>query len=134
MKKGFTLIEAIMAMAIFSVGIMAVLTVFPKGISLGREAKEITVATQLAQEKIEETLSLSYDDIPVGQVEARSKVDTDTNSQFYIYEREVSSELVDNDLLVTNDDIGLKKIQVKVYWQQPDGEKNVEIIRLLNRP
>jgi len=134
MKKGFTLIEAIMAMAIFSVGIMAVLTVFPKGISLGREAKEITVAAQLAQEKIEETLSLSYDDIPIGQVEARSKVETDPGSQFYIYEREVNSELVDENLFVTNDDLGLKKIQVKVYWQQPDGEKNVEIIRLLNRP
>jgi prepilin-type N-terminal cleavage/methylation domain-containing protein len=134
MRRGFTLIEAILALTVFSVGIIFTLVIFPKGINMGREAKEISVATQLAQEKIEEMLAESYDDLIIGEIEPRAKVNENPSSQFYAYERLVTCDLVDSDLTSTVTDIGLKKVEVNVYWRNSGKENNVQIVRLINRP
>ncbi|OIP23519.1 hypothetical protein COX95_01270 [bacterium CG_4_10_14_0_2_um_filter_33_32] len=132
-NKGFTLIEVIFALGIFAVGIVAILALFPKGIILGRQSKETTVAANLAQEKTEEYISQNYDDIPIGNIEVRLKADSDPNSQLYKYERSVTVEYVDSNLSVSIADTGLKKIVTDVYWKESGREKSLQIVRLLNK-
>ena len=63
MKNAFTLIETIIAIFILAVGITAVLTMFPLGIQIVNSSKMATIATHLAQEKIEEIISTPYGEI-----------------------------------------------------------------------
>lgn len=132
-NTGFTLIEIIISISILSVALIATLSLFPKGLQLGRESKETSVATSLAQEKIEEIIAMSYDEIPTGIVEDRSPVETDPQSQFSIYEREALADFVDSDLNVSATDTEFKKIIVTVYWSVGTREKTVQLIRLLNK-
>lgn len=130
---GFTLIEIVIAISIFSIGVIAVLNLFPKGLRLSQESKELSVATNLAQEKIEEYLAKNYDEIPTGIIEAKSRVDNDPNSQFYAYQRTVESAFIDSDLNDSISNIDFKKIVVTIYWIEKSKEKNIQLIRLLNK-
>ncbi len=53
-KKGFTLIEIVVAMAILGIGLVLVLELFGGGLRLGRTSEEYTRAVGLARMKMEE--------------------------------------------------------------------------------
>ncbi len=53
-KKGFTLIEIVVAMAILGSGLVLVLELFGGGLRLGRTSEEYTRAVGLARMKLEE--------------------------------------------------------------------------------
>lgn len=55
--KGFTLLEVLIAISIFAVGVLAVATMQISGTRGNRLANELTQATALAQDKIEELKS-----------------------------------------------------------------------------
>ena len=133
-KNGFTVVEVIAAITIFALAMIAVLEVMPKAIQTSREAKETSVATDLAQEKIEEYLAQSYDDIDTGTVEPRAAVDTDPASQFHTYNRTVVVNLLDANMNNTNTDVGLKKISVTVDWISIGKQESVNLVRLIQRP
>ena len=60
--QGFTLIEVLIALAIFSIGILAVAGMQIQSVSLNATARLQTEATTLAVEKIETLKVLPYDD------------------------------------------------------------------------
>lgn len=132
-NKGFTILEVIIALGILSVSLLVIINLFPKGIKMTRESKEISVATNLAKERIEELISESYENIPTGTIDVKARLDNNPQNQFYIYQREALAEYVDSDLATSVSDTGLKKITVSVYWTENAQEKNVRIIRLLNQ-
>lgn len=133
LRTGFTLIEVILAIGIFAIGTLAAINLFPKGLRLGREAKETSVATSLAQEQVEEVLAQNYDDIATGTIEPKARIDSNPNSQFYIYQRQTAVNFADSNLSTTTTDTGLKKITVTVYYPEGAQEKTIQIIRLLNK-
>ena len=53
-KRGFTILEAMIAVTILSVGILALIRVMPVGSKGSKISEQITVASMLAQAKIEE--------------------------------------------------------------------------------
>ncbi len=59
-EKGAGLIEIIMAILIFGIGISAALKILPAGNSAATRAGNLTIATNLAQQKIEELMSYPY--------------------------------------------------------------------------
>jgi Tfp pilus assembly protein PilV len=59
-EKGIGLIEVIIAMLIFAVGIMAAIRTLPDSNTATTRARNLTHATNLAQEKIEELMALPY--------------------------------------------------------------------------
>ncbi len=54
-KRGFTVLEAMIALVILSMALLALLRVMPVGIKGSKLAEQTTIATMLAQKKIEET-------------------------------------------------------------------------------
>lgn len=59
-QKGLGLIEIIIALLIFAVGITAALRMLPASNTATSRGRNITVATNLAQEKIEELMSSPF--------------------------------------------------------------------------
>ena len=59
--KGFTLIEVLIGMAIFSIGILAVAALQVSSTKGNSSARRITEATALAESQIEALMQLSYD-------------------------------------------------------------------------
>ncbi len=54
MKKGFTLIEVVIALSILGIGLMVILELFSGGLRLGRFSEEHTRALRYASVKLEE--------------------------------------------------------------------------------
>lgn len=51
-KDGFSPVEVLIAMGILSIGIMAVVRLFPAGLAFSRQAQEKTLAVELAENNI----------------------------------------------------------------------------------
>ncbi len=130
--EGFTLIELIIAIFILSVGISAVLIMFPLGIQTVKSSEMVTTAAQLGQEKIEEISSKQYEEISIG-----TTTEASLPSPFNTYKREVKTNYVDPilNLQETSTDEGIKKIEVTVFWKSPLGitEKNIKITTLISK-
>lgn len=54
MKKGFTLIEIVISMAILAIGLVGILSLFPVGFDSARRSMNLTQASLYAQEKLAE--------------------------------------------------------------------------------
>lgn len=74
MKKGFTLIEIVISMAILAIGLVGILSLFPVGFDSARRSINLTQASLYAQEKFAE---IKKDGFPA--VETTSGTFTDTN-------------------------------------------------------
>ena len=128
MNKGFTLIEALIAIFILTIGISAVLCMFPLSLQIGNFSQMTSTAAQLAQAKAEEIISKSYTDIFVG---------TTTESQldfpFESFSRETVVTYVDSSLQYSVADTGLKKVEITVSFPSPLKifKKSVDIITLI---
>ncbi|MGD8991823.1 MAG: type IV pilus modification protein PilV [Desulfobacterales bacterium] len=61
-SRGFTLIEVLISMAIFAIGILAVTTMQMRSINQNASARLQTEATNLAADWMEQLLALPYDD------------------------------------------------------------------------
>jgi len=113
-KEGFTLIETLLAIFVLVVGIVGVVMMISLGLQTGTKAKMKNCASKLAQEKIEEVISESYEQA------TSSSEDYGEISNFVNYYDIQSSVISDTDL-------GAKVIKVSVFWKAPPAfsEKSV---------
>lgn len=131
MKKGFTIIELIIAIFILVLGITAVFAIFPLGIQIVRFSKMTTTATYLGEAKIEEIISEPYNEI---YSESKQALD----SPFNAYSRETLVSYVDPtspELSEVEIDLGIKKIEVTVLWKSSLGitEQSIELQTLISK-
>ena len=61
-QRGFTVVELMAALLLFSIGIVALARVLPQGMEIRDRGRRMTVATQLAREEIETLRSLPFSD------------------------------------------------------------------------
>ncbi len=115
-KAGLTLVEVLLAISVILIGIVAVTKLFPFSLQVNKTAEQATVATHLAQAKIEELFYLDFDDMGIGQVESKTRLADDPASPFYNYFRQVDIEYVDHDLASSVSATGLKLATVTVFW------------------
>lgn len=136
--NSFTLIETIIAISVLSIGIVAVLSIFPLGTHVAKSGQMTTIATNLSQGKMEEEIAKSYDEIIVGTfTENYGDI-----ANFPTYKRVIEINCVRfSDLSVSScgydlvqDPDPMKKIEVKVFWQSPLGvtEKSINLINLIS--
>jgi len=131
--RGFTLIEAVLALAIFLIGALAILHFLPMGLKLAMAGRYQTQAAFLAQGKMEQYLALPYDGLETGVVEERQAAISDPASQLHSFEVQAEIHHVDGDLNEVSEDEGMKKIEVTVYWQEGVREKEKHLITLVSK-
>lgn len=155
-SKGFTLVEIIIGMVIITVAFLTLaqtFTAISKGILVN---KTKTIATNLAQEKIESLKNLSYFRLLVTTASTTDSnfpgmtYDIGTTNSYYPeetlyvaglqFKRRVMVEFMDQSgtdlqaLPWTSNDTGIKRVTVYVVWQETDGWKKVEMRNLKNNP
>ena len=128
LNTGFTFLEVIIAISVLIIGILAVLQVFPLALNIEKLNQMETQAVFLAQEKIEEKISRTYQDVQI-----TTEIEDSLPSPFERFSRETKIVYVDSDLADATLDLGLKKIEVTVQWQFPLRlrEKSVNLITLI---
>ena len=117
-KNGFTLIEVLIAIVILSVGLlgMASLTV---GIIKGNKfSNDLSTATTLAQDRMEDIRSYSYASVA-------SETKAACSAPYNQFQREVT-------VVADSPASGMKTITVKVYWG-PSDSHNVELKTILSQ-
>jgi prepilin-type N-terminal cleavage/methylation domain-containing protein len=62
-QSGFTILEVMVAISILAIGLLAVFSGQNMAIQGNNRANRLTEAMTLAQDKVEELLALSYDDV-----------------------------------------------------------------------
>ncbi len=131
-NKGLTLIELLVAIFILLVGILAIIIMFPVGLQIINSSKMTAQANHLGQEKAELLISSEYDELIVG-----TTTESPLPIPFNAYSREITISYVDPSLglIETETDKGIKKAEIKVYWQPPfgAGQRTIEITTLLSR-
>ena len=65
--QGFSIIECMIALSIFTIGILAVATLVLSSIGENASARRITEATALAEARLEQLMSMPYVDIVANQ-------------------------------------------------------------------
>lgn len=133
-NKGIGLIEVMVTITVILIGIIAVARIFPIAFKVGKSAEQATIATNLAQSKIEEMFYLDYDNISIGTVEAKARLSADPDNPFYFYQRETLVEYVDENLDTSGSETGMKKITVNAYWNSAllTTEKNVQLVLIIS--
>lgn len=134
-NKGISILEALITIAVLLMGVLVITRLFPVALQLGRSAEQATVATNLAQSKLEEMFYLNYDNIAIGTIEARQRMAIDMANPFYWYERETAVEYVDGNLNTSATETELKKITVHVYYKSSllTINKDIELILLISK-
>ena len=114
--RGVTIIEAMLAVAVLLIGVLAAVNIFPTALKISKSAEQETVAANLAQAEIEQMFSLGYDNITVGMIEAKHRLAASSSNPFYNYQRQTIAAYVDSNLATSTTATGLLKITATVYW------------------
>ncbi len=117
-KAGFTLLEVMVAVIVLGFGLLAIMHLFPIGLRASKISQDTTVASFLAQAKIEELKNTGWSQI-AGGTEAYGGI-TD-----YPEFKRVTT--IDN---VEITDPGLKRITVEVFYKPYGGERSVKLVTL----
>ena len=119
--QGFTLIEVLMAMAIFSIGILAVFSMQISAITSNSRARNSTTVLTIAKDRVEELIELPYDHADLAGAPAPGSLHAPT----------AGADLIDNDEDGQIDEAG-EGGQISITWtvieDQPlPGAKSVSV-------
>ncbi len=110
-QKGFTLLEVLIAVVLFSAGFIILLEIISAGLFVGGQNEDEITALYLAQEKIEELKNASFASIAA---EAKAAV-----SGFPALSRQVA---------ISTPQSNLDQITVTVYWYAKDTETSFTMV------
>lgn len=106
-NKGFTLLEILVAIIVLSIGLLGMAALTGGIISGNKFSKELSTATTLAQDEMEEIRRLGYSGTPSTDTDATEDYNSITN--YPSYKRVTSTR-------VNNPAAGMKKATVTVFW------------------
>ena len=130
MNKGFTILETMVAILILTIGIIAVLQVFPWCSNIQKSNEMENQAIFLAQEKMEEEIFKTYENVQVGVI-----LENSLSFPYERFSRETKITYVNASLEEISSDVGIKKIEITVEWNSVFKLKqgNISIINLATR-
>ncbi len=117
---GFSVIEALIAMAVLSFGMVSLMTIFAQVTRSSMDDELMAVASRLASQKIEEVLATKA----AGGTSGYSNISTGTVADNVTYDSMPYTRTTDiywvaangNFQTVSQSDTGLKRIDVTVSW------------------
>ena len=114
----FTFLELLIAVSLFSVGVISVVKIFPVNRRYLNQSANTTQAAYLAQEELETIRGLSYANLTLGTYEAKHAVST--SGEFSQYQRQTVVGWVDSqsNWQTSSAETNLKQITITVYWQE----------------
>lgn len=119
---GFTLIEVTIALLVLAIGLLGILSLFPVGFDASRKAGDVTIATFLAQGKLEDAKVKGYAD--VGDMDTSgSRVTFATPYAKFQYKITVTLDAGSLGL-------DLKQVDVEIFWPEGIAEENQQNIAL----
>ena len=113
LRKGFTLVEAMIAAVILTVGVIAILWALSAGIFAVADVENVRSALNFAQAKMEEVKGSTYVNI-LNQTKAAVP-------GFSAFQQQVAVTTVQTDL---------KQVVVTVYWTVKGSETNIALTTL----
>ena len=119
--RGFTLIEVLIVMTIFSIGILAVAAMQITSTKGNSSARRITEATALAEKQIENLMQLPYDH---ADLDPTNNPHVSNQDPYFV--NWVVTE-IDLDSNGTNDS---KKVKVAVNWRYA-GKRNLSMLYII---
>ncbi|HSH70955.1 MAG TPA: type II secretion system protein [Deferrisomatales bacterium] len=123
--RGFTLVEALVALGLFAVGMAALMPLAVTNVRANANASVRTHALALAQEEIERFRATPFSDLPaVGATGTPAVLDA-------VYTRQWSVVAVPTPLTGDADD--LRRIRVVVGWNLPNSTGDVTLITAKTR-
>lgn len=124
-RRGYSILEAIVAMGLFAIGILALSHSYFAVVRSQLNARQQELATQCAKGRIEEILnSVSYSDIDEQNFPDEGFGNVDGGAPMYTaFSRNVS---IRDSLNAVGMDV-LKEVTVQVNWQTPNGLRDVTL-------
>ena len=119
-EKGFTLLEILVSMTILSGAILALVQMFSGSVNQAAQADRYLNGVYLAQQKFSQ---LELDDF-----ESEITEGTFENQETYSWQLEV----LPHESPLNNEEAGItiQKISVRVFWEDRNQEKEVELVSL----
>jgi general secretion pathway protein I len=132
--RAFTLIESVVALAVASIALLALLRLQLVGMSTADKAQGLTQAVLMAQGKMAEALSGGYPS--VGTTSGTVETDGDQFSwQMEVTDarapQAVTADGATQSYLPSSGRQGLRKLSVEVTWQKGPGDKHVSLTTYL---
>ncbi|HSX48544.1 MAG TPA: prepilin-type N-terminal cleavage/methylation domain-containing protein [Candidatus Nanoarchaeia archaeon] len=113
-NRGFTLIEVLIAAAVLAMSAAAVVSVFVTVKTLNRRARNITLATQAAQQEIEVLRNTAYASLPIGSTDFSSSL---------------PGELQDPKTataVIAESPVGLKRVDITISYGESGRSKQIQ--------
>ncbi len=115
-KSGFTLIEVMVALIVFVIGVVSIYPLFSQGLRMLSNNDSKIIASTLAQSKIAELESIGFDSTPT----AISR--TDFPAPYAAYEYEVSWSTAATDIVSSAS--SLIEGDLTIYWMEGAKERD----------
>jgi len=134
-RSGFTIIEILVAIAIFGIAVIAIAGFFITAIQTVRSASNTTIASNLASGFIDEELAIAYGQLTPG-TGTKDLITEDQSNPLYNFQKQINISCVDINLASADCAVvpsPLKKIDVFIYWQERGNEKNIQMSTLKNK-
>ncbi len=109
-RRGFSVFELILAAALLTIGLVSLINAFSIGLSQGSGAKDLMLAKNLAENKLEEIRNVSYSNVVS---ESKAAI-----PGFLGFQRQVQIEVAQP---------GLKQIRIDIFWQAKNKEASISL-------
>ncbi len=120
-SSGFTLIEVVVTATFVSAVLLAIVGVFIMVGKLNRQARNLAIATQLAQEKVEVYRNTPFDSIPLGT--PAEDFSSSLPSNFGSPKSAVAN--------ISQLQAGLIQVDIAITYREEGAPKNVQVTTLI---
>jgi len=126
-QPGFTFIEVLIALSLFTIALVSILQIFPVNRRFLAQSAFSSQASFVAQDEIEAVRAQTYDSLtPIGSSPAYEPlhyVSTTTGDPLSQYQRQTVITYVNpasspSPYVTTSTDSHMKKVDVTVYWKE----------------
>ena len=129
-RQAFTYVELIIALTLFTVGMLSLLQIFPLNRRFLAESSMTTQASFLAEEGIEQARLVPYANLTVGTYQAATAVAT--RGSLVGFSRQINVYLLDTNWQSTSTDVGLKRVESVVTWDEHGIARTYKVSTLVN--